>query len=915
MLLNDVPLYLVRETNNAYTVQANASGNWSLTANLGLEEGNRVYVRARTASTYYGQSDPTTIVTTCQSESPVITGDYCGTTTTVSGSSTEPAGTTIQIYAGGEAVGGPGQVNENGFWRVTGLEIPAGTAITATATAPGSDESEPSEPVTATAQTSNEALTITGPILEGASTITGTGTGGAQLTLYIGGTPFTPIVIPPDGNWSLTGFSSSELFPGAEITATETATGLCESEPIESLFVECNPLTTTFTVSSDSENVLCGGSGTVTVSLGGSETGVAYTIVLPDGTTSGSSVMGTGSPITLTSGPIPNVTTTSQDVELSIRARRVTGSLGDELPESCSANLNETITRTILPQPPTNYTLTPLSSSICAGSTVSVQLANSVEGFTYQFINEATEDLVGSPIAGTGNPITLSTGVITANATYGVVITNNANDCVYVDAGRFNATVSGPAIDRPFFTPTTAVCVGGPATIFLATQNNSTYRYNVYRIAPNGAETQIGTNIVGTGDVVPVSTGTLNQAGTYTFYARVIGGNCLTPVELLSRPTINVDNVDGVADAGGDRTVCGSETILTAAVLPDPGTGRWDFSGDSRGAIITNPTSPSTTVTGLTTGTYTITWTVTTSCGGTTSDPAVDQIILTVNCPSTYVIAPPKYRDDYIPNDILATAVDTDGGIINAVLLSGTFPPGAVLDADNGNIYVGENPEALVTGIYTFTVRLTDAVGSVTEVSLTLEILEDSPVIIPLPVELVYFTATVRNNQAHLEWLTASELDNDRFEIERSLNARSFEKVGTVKGKGTTSLETKYQYTDRTPVQGTVYYRLKQVDLDGQFAYSNVIAVNAKGLARELATQAYPNPFQDVIKVTLTVPEAQVAVMTIFDINGRRVITKDLDLDAGVNVLELQLGQLQTGMYILKVVGEGMESTTRIMKN
>ncbi|EJF09248.1 Ig domain-containing protein [Pontibacter sp. BAB1700] len=265
---------------------------------------------------------------------------------------------------------------------------------------------------------------------------------------------------------------------------------------------------------------------------------------------------------------------------------------------------------------------------------------------------------------------------------------------------------------------------------------------------------------------------------------------------------------------------------------------------------------------------------------------------------------------------MLAFATDPDGDIENAEILFGSLPEGIDFNTTNGTISVS-NVSLLgdTEGVYPLTIQLTDEFDEVTTLSIVIRLIGNEPIIIPLPVELVYFTAAVRNNQAHLEWLTASELDNDRFEIERSHDARSFEKIGTVKGKGTTSLETKYQFVDRTPVQGTVYYRLKQVDTDGQFAYSNVIAVNARGLERELATQAYPNPFQDVIKVTLTAPEAQAAAMTIYDMNGRRVMNQDLQLDAGVNRLELNLEQLQSGMYILKVVGAGMESTTRIMKN
>jgi hypothetical protein len=914
LYLNGRPLNLITTSTHAYTVAAGADGTWSLTTNLGYAAGDELFARAISGTVYNGQSSPTTVVAICQSEAPVITGEYCGTTTTVTGTSTEPAGTIIRIYVDGEAVGDSALVNESGFWTVTGLEIPEGTAFTARATAPGNSESEDSAPVTATAQTTAEGLVVNSPIIEGSTTITGTGIGGATLTLYIGGTPYTPIVIPPDGVWSLSGFASTELFPGAEVTATQTVTGQCESEPAESVFVDCNPLTTTFTVTSDVSEDICGGDATVTINLANSQTGVAYSIILPDGTISGSSVMGMGDAITLVSGPIPNDTGAPQDVELRILARRVTGSLGPELPESCEAILNETVTVSVLPQPPTDYTLTPLSSNICAGSTVPVQLSPSATGFIYQFINESTNELVGEPVTGTGGPITLSTGLITGNANFGVVITNTANACVFTDAGRYTATISGPAIDRPFFTPTTAVCVGGPATIFLSTQNNPTYRYDVFRVDPNGNNVQIANDLVGNGEVLSISTGTLTIPGTYNFYAEVIGGNCLVPVRLLDEPSINVANTPGIADAGEDRTSCGSETILTAATSPDPGTGLWEIVEGPAGAIITNPTSPSSTVTGLTTGVYVFSWTVTTICGGETSETSVDTITITVNCPSTYVILPPKYRDEYELNEQLAIASDPDGGITAASLLSGSLPPGVALNPDNGDIFV-ENPDALVTGIYTFAVRLTDGVGATTDITLTLEILEDSPVIIPLPVELVYFTAYVRNNQAHLEWLTASEQDNDRFEIERSLDARRFEKIGTVKGKGTTSLESKYQFVDRTPVQGTVYYRLRQVDFDGEFAYSNIIAVSADGLASNLVTKVYPNPFPDVLKVTLTAPQSQAATLTVYDLNGRRVLSKEVDLEIGVNNMELQLQQLQSGMYILKIVGDGLESTTRIMKH
>jgi hypothetical protein len=918
LFLNGRPIYLIREPanapTNAYTVLANEEGNWTLNADLGYAAGDELYVRARTTTNFYGQSTPTTVVATCQTPAPVITGDYCGVTTTVTGTSESPAGTVIRIYVGGEALEETGIVNQSGFWTVTGIEIPEGTAFTARATAPGDAESEDSEPVIATSQTTAEGLSITTEITETTTSISGTGIPDASLTLYIAGTPFTPIVIPPSGEWTLTGFATRELFPGAEVSATQTVTGQCESELLEPIFVQCLELTNTFTLSSDADEEICGGSGTVSITLGGSQRGVAYTIILPNDEISGSSVMGTGGEITLTSGPITNNTTEPADVELRILARRVTGALGPNLPPSCETILLESITRTILPQPATDYTLTPQASTICAGSDVDVLVSSAAAGYTYQFINEVTGELVGDAVEGVDGPITLSTGIITGNHSYGVVITNLANGCVFTDPGRYTATISGPAIDRPFLAEEERVCVGGSTTLFISTQTGAFY--NVYLEGNPVPVNGVGRPIAGRAEGVRFTVTTPPAAGTYTYYVTVYNPTCPTPVRFLQTATVETTDSPATAEVGDDTTVCGDQATLVANQAA-PGIGTWSVTSqpeDSPELEIINANNPVITVNNLSPGIYVFRWTVEVTCGETVST-AFDEITVTVNCPSFYVILPPKYRDEYVPGELLADAEDPDGGISAAQLLSGTLPPGVLLNEENGDIFVGQNPEALQTGMYTFTVRLTDAFGFTTDVSVTIEILENSPIIIPLPVELVYFTATVHNNQAHLEWLTASEQDNDRFEIERSLDAKSFEKIGTVKGKGTTSLETKYKFTDRTPVQGTVYYRLKQVDFDGEFAYSNVIAVTAKGLANELATQVYPNPFQDRVKVMLTSPNAQQAQMVLYDMNGKRVLSKTLDLDAGINEMELQLQQLGTGMYILKISGDGMDSTTKIIKN
>jgi hypothetical protein len=95
-----------------------------------------------------------------------------------------------------------------------------------------------------------------------------------------------------------------------------------------------------------------------------------------------------------------------------------------------------------------------------------------------------------------------------------------------------------------------------------------------------------------------------------------------------------------------------------------------------------------------------------------------------------------------------------------------------------------------------------------------------------LPVDLLYFKAEIQLKVGWITWATSSEVDNDRFEIERSINGVDFSTLGKIKGAGTTVITTLYHYTDFTPAIGNNYYRLKQFDKDGKMKISQVRLVN-----------------------------------------------------------------------------------------
>ncbi|MEO5570174.1 MAG: hypothetical protein ABIT08_05690, partial [Bacteroidia bacterium] len=116
----------------------------------------------------------------------------------------------------------------------------------------------------------------------------------------------------------------------------------------------------------------------------------------------------------------------------------------------------------------------------------------------------------------------------------------------------------------------------------------------------------------------------------------------------------------------------------------------------------------------------------------------------------------------------------------------------------------------------------------------------------PLPVKLISFKAVLENNIVNLSWVTASEINNDYFNVERSTDGKSFVSIIKVKGAGSTSVLHQYKATD-APVSGTYYYRLKQTDFNGQFAFSYIEAVDRKENSlseNSLAIKSIsPNPF------------------------------------------------------------------------
>ncbi len=167
-----------------------------------------------------------------------------------------------------------------------------------------------------------------------------------------------------------------------------------------------------------------------------------------------------------------------------------------------------------------------------------------------------------------------------------------------------------------------------------------------------------------------------------------------------------------------------------------------------------------------------------------------------------------------------------------------------------------------------------------------------------LPITLIYFTAKQNNSQVVLQWATASETDNEYFSLEKSRDGQQFNEIGRVAGAGTSTGKLTYQFTDDFPFGGTSYYRLKQVDLDGTFTYSRLVAVNSEVTA---ALRIYPNPLtQNELWVEASDDQADDMRITIHNTVGELLVDRVYSYEPAVKV-DLSTLRREPGLYIISV--------------
>lgn len=204
--------------------------------------------------------------------------------------------------------------------------------------------------------------------------------------------------------------------------------------------------------------------------------------------------------------------------------------------------------------------------------------------------------------------------------------------------------------------------------------------------------------------------------------------------------------------------------------------------------------------------------------------------------------------------------------------------------------------------------------------------LDSTPQGEPLPVELSSFTAIVNGNSIILMWRTETEVSNYGFEIERASSLpdgkagpttplqEGWKKIGFVEGHGNSNSPKDYAFTD-TPLEGTNFqYRLKQIDTDGKFQYSDIITVEIATPVQFELKQNFPNPFNPATTITYNLPRDGFVTMKVYDIVGSEIETLvNEEKKAGSYLVTFDGANLSSGVYICSMTGNGFVKSIKML--
>jgi hypothetical protein len=185
------------------------------------------------------------------------------------------------------------------------------------------------------------------------------------------------------------------------------------------------------------------------------------------------------------------------------------------------------------------------------------------------------------------------------------------------------------------------------------------------------------------------------------------------------------------------------------------------------------------------------------------------------------------------------------------------------------------------------------------------------------PVELESFSGESVGNAVYLSWSTSTETNNKGFEIQRSEDGdqkSEWKSIGYVEGKGTTTLTHVYSFKDNNVTPGKYIYRLKQIDFDGSYKYSNEIEVDVNSISEFALEQNYPNPFNPTTQIQYQLPETGNVTIKVYDILGNEVRTLVNDnKPAGSYTVNFNAKGLSSGIYFYKITSGSFIETKKMI--
>ncbi|MFN5734999.1 MAG: tandem-95 repeat protein, partial [Flavobacteriales bacterium] len=488
-----------------------AGGAWTATG-LNLNPCDTIRVQGSGSGKCFSALSSNYLVSGGTTATPTVTGNYCtsGTISSVTGVSSEANGTLITLFLNGVSSGTT--TLSNGAFTFTGLSINSGTSIYVRAQAACKSQSSNSNTVTVTSLSSSAGLSLTtNPVLEGASTLSGTGTNGNTVQVLIDGYPVGNSVTVTGGVWTVSGIQSFELYANGALTLTTTSGANCASAPITAGVVLCNIPSQNLSVTPDSI-LFCGNSTVGSISIANAQSSVIYQLTNQAGTNIGSSVLGTGSTITLSTG--------------TLNASGIVKVKALKLPPTCQSFQLDTIVVILNPTPNLSLGVSSQNPVVCTGTSTNIIVANSQAGFTYQLRNNANNALIGSPISGNGNNLSLPTGNLTNNTTFNILATGTSpTSC----SGQLSQTVTVTVTNTP-----------NAPTLGTITQPTCG--------TPSGSVV-ISSPASGTGFEYAIDNGSFQAsnafsgiaAGTHQFTVRPNGSTCVsaqTPVTINAVPSL-----------------------------------------------------------------------------------------------------------------------------------------------------------------------------------------------------------------------------------------------------------------------------------------------------------------------------------------------------------------------------------------